>query len=129
MSEQEIIATDKAPAAIGPYSQAVKSGGFLFLSGQIAINPDNNELIDGDVKAEVKQIFANIEAVLKEAGLRLEDVVKTTIFVADMQKFSEVNEVYSSCFKEHRPARSCVEASALPKGVSVEIEAIARVKK
>ncbi len=127
MSEQEVIATDEAPAAIGPYSQAVKSGGFLFLSGQIAIDPNSNQLIEGDVKAEVKQIFANIEAVLKEADLKLEDVVKTTIFVADMDKFSEINEVYSSCFKGHKPARSCVEASRLPKDVSVEIETIAKI--
>jgi len=121
---KEIISTDKAPAAIGPYSQAVKAGNFMFISGQIPIDPSTGNVIDGDIKAQTKQCLKNLEAICQSAGLTLDNVVKTTIFITDMSKFPEVNEVYGSFFKENPPARACVEVSALPKDVQVEIEAV-----
>ncbi|MCD5405640.1 MAG: RidA family protein [Desulfotomaculum sp.] len=124
---KEIISTDKAPAAIGPYSQAVKAGNFMFISGQIPIDPSTGNVIDGDIKAQTKQCLKNLEAICQSAGLTLDNVVKTTIFITDMSKFPEVNEVYGSFFKENPPARACVEVSALPKGVQVEIEAVVAV--
>lgn len=124
---KEIISTDKAPAAIGPYSQAVKAGNFMFISGQIPIDPSTGNVIDGDIKAQTKQCLKNLEAICQSAGLTLDNVVKTTIFITDMSKFPEVNEVYGSFFKENPPARACVEVSALPKDVQVEIEAVVAV--
>ena len=124
---KEIISTDKAPAAIGPYSQAVKAGNFMFISGQIPIDPSTGNVIDGDIKAQTKQCLKNLEAICQSAGLTLDNVVKTTVFLTDMSKFPEVNEVYGSFFKENPPARACVEVSALPKGVQVEIEAVVAV--
>ncbi len=123
MPKQE-IATEKAPAAIGPYAQAVRSGGFVFTSGQIPVNP-----VDGTIPAAVedqaRQALANLGAVLEKAGAGFEDVVKTTVFIRHIEDFAAVNAVYAAFFKEPYPARSCVEVSALPKGALLEIEAVA----
>jgi len=124
---KQIINTEKAPAPIGPYNQAVKAGNFLFISGQVAINPANNELISGGVKEEAQQVMKNLEAILSEAKLTFEHVVKTTIFLSDMGFFAEVNEVYGSYFNGDYPARETVAVKGLPKGVNVEISMIAAV--
>jgi len=117
------IHTTSAPEAIGPYSQAVKVGNMIFTSGQIALTPDG-KFLDEDVKTQTKQVCENLKAVLKEAGADIKDVVKTTIFLADINDFSEVNEVYGEYFS-HKPARSTVAVKDLPKGAKVEIECIA----
>lgn len=124
MSKLTYVATDKAPAAIGPYSQAVKVGPFLFTSGQIPLKPDGT-LVTGDVEEQTHQVFANLQAVLEEAGGSLRDVVKATVFIQDMNDFARINEVYAHYFGDHRPARSCVEVARLPKDVLVEIELVA----
>ena len=118
------IKTQNAPAAIGPYSQGMSSNGFLFLSGQIAINPENGEVIKGSVTEQTGQIIRNITALLSAANLDFKNVIKTTCFLTNMDDFNEFNAVYSKYFI-NKPARSCVAVSALPKGVSVEIEVIA----
>jgi len=118
---KKVINTIDAPAPIGPYSQAVTANGFLFLSGQIAINPENNELTQSSIKEETHQVMRNIKAVLIEASYKFEDVVKTTIFLSDMSLFAEVNEVYGSYFIRDFPARETVAVKGLPKGVNVEI--------
>ncbi len=120
-----IIATDAAPKAIGPYSQAVRVGDFLFLSGQVAINPATGELVADSFAAQVRQIFKNIEAVLKAAGADFSRVVKTTVFLKDMGKFAEMNGIYAEYFPSDPPARSAIQAAKLPKDVDIEIEAIA----
>lgn len=120
-----IIQTDRAPAAIGPYSQAVCAGGFVFSAGQIGLDPASGEMVGGGVVAEALQAITNLEAVLAAAGCSLGDVVKTTLFLADMRDFTAVNGVYDSRFSAPYPARSAVEASALPKGALFEIEAVA----
>lgn len=125
---REVISTDKAPAAIGPYSQAIKAGNFVFTSGQIPINPQTGELVKGDIKEQARQVLENLKAVLEAAGSGLDKVVKTTVFINDMGKFADVNEVYASYFTGDFPARSCVEVSRLPKDVAVEIEAVAIVE-
>lgn len=125
---KEIISTDKAPAAIGPYSQAVKAGGFMFLSGQIPLDPATMEVVPGCVSCQTEQVLKNIQALLESQGQSLADVVKTTVFITDMGNFAAVNEVYGKFFSGKAPARSCVEVSALPKGVLVEIEAIVAAK-
>lgn len=124
MSKQ-VINTEKAPSPIGPYNQSVLAGGFLFISGQIPIDPSTGNLVSGDVKAEAHQCLKNIQAVLDEAKLTFEHVVKTTIFLSDMNLFAEVNEVYGSYFKGDFPARETVAVKGLPKGVNVEISMIA----
>ncbi|ASU36154.1 RidA family protein [Mucilaginibacter xinganensis] len=116
-----VINTDNAPAPIGPYSQAVAAGGFVFLSGQIPLDPATGQLITGDIKAETKQVMENIKTILAEAGIDFGHVVKTSIFLTDMQNFAQVNEVYGTYFKEAFPARETVQVSGLPKGVNVEI--------
>lgn len=121
----EAIHTDKAPEALGPYSQAIRSGELLFLSGQIPLTPAG-AMNATDARGQVNQCLDNIEAVLNEAGLTLADVVRTTIYLTDLGDFQAVNEVYAERFEEPYPARSAVQVSALPKGVDVEIEAIAR---
>ncbi|MEM9399451.1 MAG: RidA family protein [Verrucomicrobiota bacterium] len=126
MSEKKVIATDLAPAAIGPYSQAVSAGGFLFLAGQIPLDPQSGEIVSGGVKEQAERVLQNIEAVLKEAGCRFEDIVKTTIFLQDLTDFSVVNEVYASYMQEPYPARSTFQVAGLPKGALVEIEVIAQ---
>ena len=120
-----IIATDAAPKAIGPYSQAVRVGDFLFLSGQIAINPATGELVSESFAAQVRQIFKNIEAVLKAAGADFSRVAKTTVFLKDMGKFTEMNGIYAEYFPNDPPARSAIQAAKLPRDVDIEIEAIA----
>lgn len=120
----QTIHTDKAPQAIGPYSQAIKANGFIFTSGQIALK-SNGEFLDKDVKEQTIQVLNNLKAVLEASSSSLEKVVKTTIFLADMDDFAQVNETYGEFFKEHKPARSTVAVKTLPKNALVEIEAIA----
>lgn len=125
---KKIIQTDKAPNAIGPYSQAVIANGFLFASGQIAINPLTNELnLGSSIEEETDQVMRNIKAILIEAGLNFASIIKTTIFLKDMNDFAKVNEVYGSYFSEHFPARETVQVAALPKNVNVEISITALV--
>lgn len=125
MSRQmEFIATDKAPAAIGPYSQGVKVNGMFYSSGQIALTPAG-EMLGDDVVLQTKQVFANLKAVLEEAGSSLDRVVKVMAFVADINDFATVNEIYAEAFGDHKPARSLVAAKTLPKNALVEIEVIA----
>lgn len=120
-----IIATTEAPKAIGPYSQAVRVGDFLYLSGQISINPETGALMTESFAAQVRQIFKNIEAVLKAAGADFSNVAKTTVFLKDMGKFAEMNEIYAEYFPTDPPARSAIQAAKLPKDVDIEIEVIA----
>lgn len=119
------IHTEKAPAAVGPYSQATLSQGLVFCSGQIALDPATGRLIDGDIRAQTVRVCENLAAVLAARGLDLENVVKTTVFLVDMKDFPEVNAVYQEFFKAPYPARSCVQVAALPLGARLEIEAIA----
>ncbi len=119
------IKTDKAPAPIGPYSQAIESNGLIFTSGQIAIDPGTNNLIDGDVVAQAKQVFENLKAVLEAAGSSLNHVVKATIYLKNMNDFSQVNEIYAQYFGQAVPARSTVEVARLPKDVLIEVDCIA----
>lgn len=122
---KKIIHTSNAPAPIGPYSQAVIVNGMLFASGQIAIDPSTGNLITGDIKAETKQVMENIRGVLNAAGLNFSNIVKTSIFLSDMNNFAQVNEVYGGYFSDNFPARETVEVSRLPKDVNVEISVIA----
>jgi len=122
---KSIIYTEKAPAPIGPYSQAVQTGNMLFISGQIPIDPETNHLISGSISDEAKQVMQNLEALLTSAGFSFENVVKTTIFLSDMNHFAAVNEVYGSYFKSDYPARETVAVLGLPKNVNVEISLIA----
>jgi len=124
---KKIISTNEAPAAIGPYSQAVRSGNFLFCSGQIPLDPKSGKIVSGDIAAQTRRVLDNIAAVLRAEGLTPDAVVKTTIFLTDLRDFQTVNEIYGSYFKQNAPARSTVQVSALPKGANVEIEAIAAV--
>lgn len=122
---KEIIATDEAPAAVGPYSQAVRVGDLLFTAGQIALDPQTMKLVDGDVAAQTRQVLTNLRAVLRAGGSSLENVVKTTVFLADIADYKTVNGVYSEFFDQSKPARSAVAVRDLPLGALVEIEAIA----
>jgi 2-iminobutanoate/2-iminopropanoate deaminase len=124
---KEIISTSDAPRAIGPYSQAVKIGSFVHTAGQIAINPETSQIVEGDVAAQAEQVMRNLQAVLAAAGTSFENVVKTTIFLRYMKDFSAVNEVYGKFFDEGKPARSTVAVSALPLQALLEIEAVALV--
>ncbi len=126
MSKQ-IINTSGAPAPIGPYSQSVKAGELLFVSGQIPLDPATNTLVNGGIIAETHQVMRNLKAILEEAKLTFEHVVKTTIFLSDMNLFTDVNEVYGSYFSGDYPARECVAVKTLPKNVAVEISVIATV--
>ncbi len=121
-----VIRTDKAPAPVGPYSQAIEAGGFLFCSGQIAIDPKTNQVHNGPIEEQATMVLENISAVLQQAGMTFQNVVKTTIYLINMNDFAAVNEIYSKYFKETPPARSTVAVSGLPKGVHVEIEVIAK---
>lgn len=121
-----VICTKNAPAAVGPYSQAIDCGDFVFLSGQIPLVPETGLVAKGGLEAQAHQMFANIKAVLAEAGMSLSNVVKTTVFMTDLSQFAAFNAIYAEYFKAPYPARSCVEVSALPKGVLVECELIAR---
>ena len=122
------IHTSNAPAAIGPYSQAVAANGFLFTAGQIALDPASSQVVAGDVVAQTERVLANLAAILEAAGVSFRDVVKTTVFLADMADFPRMNEVYARVFGETRPARSTVQAAGLPRGVLVEIEAVAALR-
>ncbi|HWU41823.1 MAG TPA: RidA family protein [Bdellovibrio sp.] len=122
---KKVIHTDNAPKAVGPYSQAVQMGDFLFCSGQISINPKTNEVFTGEIKTQTEMVMKNIEAVLTASQLNFGNIIKTTIFITNMNDFATVNEVYAKFFKEAPPARSTVAVAALPKGVNVEIEVIA----
>ncbi|CAM4402806.1 RidA family protein [Paenibacillus alkaliterrae] len=122
--QPQVITTDNAPAAIGPYSQAIQLGGLLFTSGQIPLDADG-QLVEGGIEEQTHQVFRNLEAVLAAAGAGFPDVVKATVFMKDMNQFATVNGIYSSYFGEHKPARSAVEVARLPKDVLVEIEVIA----
>lgn len=120
-----MVFTEKAPKAIGPYSQAIKVGNMVFTSGQLPLNPETGELIQDSIKSEAKQALENLKAVLEETGASLNDVVKVTVFIKDMNQFGEINEVYGQYFTDHKPARSCVEVARLPKDANIEIEAVA----
>jgi 2-iminobutanoate/2-iminopropanoate deaminase len=122
---KDIIATDRAPRAIGPYSQAVRAGNFLFASGQIPIDPATGEFIAGGIAEQTEQVLKNLTAVFAAAGVEMNQVVKTTVFLADMDDFTAMNEVYARFFKENPPARATVQAARLPRDARVEIEAIA----
>lgn len=122
----ETVSTERAPAAIGPYSQAIRVGSFVFTSGQIPLTPDGR-LVEGGIEQQTRQVMENLSAVLKAAGTSLDRVVKTTVFLKDLSLFAVFNEVYASYFPDHKPARSTVEAARLPKDVLVEIEAVAVV--
>jgi len=124
---KEIISTDQAPGAIGPYSQAIKAGGMLFCSGQIPIDPATGEFVPGGVAEQTEQVFKNLVAVLEAGGAGLDNVVKTSVFLADMADFSAMNEVYGKYFASNKPARATVQAAGLPKGALVEIDCIAVV--
>ena len=122
---KKVISTSKAPAAIGPYSQAIQVGNLVFASGQIPIDPATGSFVEGGVKEQARQSLTNVNAILEEAGLTLDNVVKTTVFLADMNDFADVNAVYAEFFAEPYPARSAVAVKTLPKGALVEIEVIA----
>jgi len=121
----QVVETDNAAKAIGPYSQAIKVGDFIFTSGQIAMDPEKNELIGGGIQEQTRKVLENLKAVLEAAGSSLENVVKTTVYLSDMNEFSAMNEIYAQFFESTKPARSTVEISRLPKDVKVEIDAIA----
>ncbi|HEX6125081.1 MAG TPA: RidA family protein [Pyrinomonadaceae bacterium] len=122
---REIISTDKAPGAIGPYSQAIKTGGMVYCSGQIPIDPETGEFVSSDISEQTEQVLKNLSAVLDAAGTALANVVKTTVFLADMSDFAAMNEVYGRFFNENKPARATVQAARLPRDARIEIECIA----
>jgi 2-iminobutanoate/2-iminopropanoate deaminase len=124
---KKIISTDNAPAAIGPYAQAVRYGDLLFVSGQIALNPGTGQLVEGDIEVQSKQVMENLQAIIKEAGMTLQNVLKCSCFLKDMEDFVKFNAVYNSYFAESLPARETVEVARLPKDVRVEVSAICGV--
>jgi len=121
----ESIRTDRAPEAIGPYSQAVKAGGMVFASGQIPLDPETMQIVDGDIRIQTERVLTNLKAVLEAAGTSLDRVVRTTVYLAEMNDFSAMNEVYATFFAANRPARSTVQAARLPRDARVEIDVIA----
>jgi len=123
--EKKVIRTDKAPAPIGPYNQAIQYGDMLFVSGQIAIDPATGNLVEGDIQAETRMVMQNLEAVLAAAGMDFSNVIKSSIFLMDMGQFAQVNEVYGGYFTDNPPARETVQVAGLPKGVNVEISVVA----
>ena len=123
--KKKIIATPKAPAAIGPYSQAIRIGDFLYTSGQISLDPETMEMITGDIEVETEKVLKNIEAILKDAGLNLNNIIKTTVYLTDLSEFARMNQVYENFFTDTKPARACVQVAALPKGAKVEIDVVA----
>ncbi|HEY2102274.1 MAG TPA: RidA family protein [Chthoniobacterales bacterium] len=122
---KKIISTTEAPAAVGPYSQAIRAGNLIFCSGQIPLDPKSGKIVEGDITAQARRVMENITAVLRAEGMTFENIVKTTMFLTDLGDFQTVNELYGSYFKSDPPARSTVQVSALPKGANVEIEVIA----
>jgi len=125
--KKTIVRTDKAPAAVGPYSQAVRVGQMVYTAGQIPMDPTTGKVVTGDITAQAEQALRNVQAVLEAAGASLDHVVKTTVFLQDMNEFGEMNETYSRFFTHNPPARTTVEVAALPLGVRVEVEAVALV--
>ena len=124
---KQVISTPKAPAAIGPYSQAIRVGNLIYTSGQIPINPATGQFVEGGIKEQTRQSLTNVKAILEEAGTSMANVVKTTVFIADMNDFADMNAVYSEFFTEPFPARSAVAVKTLPKGALVEIEVVAGI--
>jgi 2-iminobutanoate/2-iminopropanoate deaminase len=125
--KKKVILTDKAPKAIGPYSQAIQAGDFLFLSGQIPIDPKTGELIKGDIRQQTRQVLENMKGLLESEGLEMKDVVKVTVFLKDLGSFSQMNEVYGTYFSSFPPARSTVEVMNLPRDAEIELEGIALI--
>ena len=123
--QRTLVATPKAPGAIGPYSQAIKTDTMVFVSGQLAIDPASGELVTGDIRQETRQALTNLQAILEAAGSSLAQVVKTTVYIADMDQFGDINAAYAEFFTTDPPARACVQVARLPKDANVEIEAIA----
>ena len=128
MTPLEVIHTDKAPKAIGPYSQAIRVGGFIHTAGQVALDPVTGQLVEGGIEAQTRQALQNLSHVLEAAGSSLRHVVKTTVFMKDIGEFAQMNTLYGEMFGEHKPARSTVQVAALPRGAAVEIECVAVVK-
>ncbi len=126
---KKAIYTEKAPKPIGPYSQAIQAGHYLFLSGQIPIDPESGELIKGDIREQTQRVLENIKSILNSQGSEMDDIVKVTIYLKDLRNFSQVNELYATYFSRTPPARSTIQVSDLPKNAEIEIEAIAWVKK
>src|SRR2546423_14056268 len=122
---KKIVSTTEAPAAVGPYSQAIRIGNFVFCSGQIPLDPKTGQMVEGDISAQTRRVMENISAILRAEGLTFENIVKTTIFLSDLADFQTVNELYGSYFKSDPPARSTVQVAALPKNAQVEIEVVA----
>ena len=122
---KEVIVTDRGPKAIGPYSQAIRANGFVFVSGQIAFDPHTQQLVAGDVAAQTERVLENVKGIVEAAGSSLDKVVRTTVFLADMNEFATINEVYARYFPANAPARSTVQAARLPRDVRVEIDVIA----
>ena len=125
--KKKVIQTEKAPKAIGPYSQAIQAGSFLFLSGQIPLDPKTGELVKGDIRQQTKQVLENLKGVLESEKLEMKDVVKVTIFLKDIGNFNQVNEVYATYFPSSPPARSTIQVAKLPRDAEIEIEAIALI--
>ncbi len=128
MGDTRAVHTDGAPAALGPYSQAIVAGGFVYTAGQIPLDPDSGELVEGGVEVQAERVLENLGAILAAAGSSFSKVVKTTVFLSDMDDYAAVNEVYARYFREPYPARSAVQVARLPRGVQLEIEAIARIE-
>jgi 2-iminobutanoate/2-iminopropanoate deaminase len=124
---RKVISTERAPGAVGPYSQAIVAGGFVWCSGQIPLDPATGQLVQGEIEDETRQVLANLRAVLDAAGSSLDRVVRATVYLADLSDFERVNAVYADSFGEQPPARVCIEACGLPKGARVEIDAIAEI--
>ncbi|MBT5469925.1 MAG: RidA family protein [Nitrospina sp.] len=125
--QKKIITTTKAPSAIGPYSQAIRIGDFLYTSGQISLDPETMEMITGGIEIETEKVLQNIKAILEADGLSLKNVIRTTVYLTDLSEFTQMNQVYENFFEETKPARACVQVAALPKGAKVEIDAIAHI--
>ena len=119
------IQTEQAPAAIGPYSQAIRVGDFLYTSGQIALDPESGMFLSGEIEEETEQTLKNISAILQAGGVNFENVIKTTVYLSDLNDFTRMNQVYEKYFSKNKPARACVQVAALPKGAKIEIDAIA----
>jgi 2-iminobutanoate/2-iminopropanoate deaminase len=122
---KRIIQTEQAPAAIGPYSQAIRIGDFLYTSGQIALDPESGIFLSGEIEEETEQTLKNISAILQAGGVNFENVIKTTVYLSDLNDFTRMNQVYEKYFSKNKPARACVQVAALPKGAKIEIDAIA----
>ena len=125
--EKRIVDTDQAPSAIGPYSQAIRIGDFLYTAGQIALNPSTMEMMNGNIEDETEWVLKNLEAILEADGLSLGQAIKTTVYLTDLGEFTKMNLVYEKFFASNKPARACVQVAALPKGAKVEIDAIAHI--